>query len=463
MTTSATILKSSTFRLAAIYLLVFAVSVAAILGYVFWNTAHLLERQAEETIRAEVLALADQYSQRGLPGVAEMINRRVSEETGTLYLLVDADNRFVAGNLGYMPVPRPADESFVDFAITVGKGPNKISHAARAYHVELTNGFRLLVGRDVEDIHAFRKLITNTLLWALGLSLIFGLGGGYLTSRNFLRRVDAITAASRTIMAGDLSQRMPVAGTSDELDRLAQSLNDMLGQIERLMTGMKEVSSNVAHDLKTPLTRMRARAEAALRSGTAAEQRAALAQTLEESERLLDTFNALLSIARAEAGNTREGFNRVDVSEILGEVAELYEPLIEEEGGALTCEAVPPLPVRADRQLLAQSFSNLIDNAMKYGTADGDEKANIAISGGREGKNAVIRISDQGPGIAPSDRDRVLERFVRLDDSRSKPGNGLGLSLVASVVKLHGGQFRLDDAGPGLAAVIELPLLEEAS
>jgi signal transduction histidine kinase len=247
------------------------------------------------------------------------------------------------------------------------------------------------------------------------------------------------------------------------LDRLAQSLNDMLGQIERLMTGMKEVSSNVAHDLKTPLTRMRARAEAALRSGTEAEQRAALTQTLEESERLLDTFNALLSIARAEAGNAREGLVSADVSEILGEVAELYEPLVEEAGGKLTCEATVPLPVRADRQLLAQSFSNLIDNAMKYGTSGVDEKTTIKISGTREGSLAVIRISDEGPGIAAADRERVLERFVRLDDSRSKPGNGLGLSLAASVVKLHGGQLRLDDAGPGLMAIIELPLLEEAS
>jgi signal transduction histidine kinase len=463
VTTSASILKSSTFRLAAIYLAVFALSVGAILAYVFWNTAHLLERQAEETIRAEVLALADQYGQRGLPGVAESINRRVSEETGTLYLLVDANNAFVVGNLRNMPNPKPEDETFVDFPITIGKGQKKLFHTARAYHVELTNGFRLLVGRDVEEIHTFRKLITNTLIWALGLSLIVGLGGGYLTSRNFLRRVDAITAASRTIMAGDLSQRMPVAGTSDELDRLAQSLNDMLGQIERLMTGMKEVSSNVAHDLKTPLTRMRARAEAALRSGTEAEQRAALTQTLEESERLLDTFNALLSIARAEAGNAREGLVKADVSEILGEVAELYEPLVEEAGGTLSCDAKVPLLVRADRQLLAQSFSNLIDNAMKYGTNGSDEKVDIVMSGTREGGNAIIRISDQGQGIAAADRERVLERFVRLDDSRSKPGNGLGLSLVASVVKLHGGQFRLDDAGPGLMAAIELPLLEEAS
>jgi signal transduction histidine kinase len=256
---------------------------------------------------------------------------------------------------------------------------------------------------------------------------------------------------------------MPLAGTSDELDRLAQSLNDMLSQIERLMTGMKEVSSNVAHDLKTPLTRMRARAEAALRSGTEAEQRAALTQTLEESERLLNTFNALLSIARAEAGNTREGLVRADVSEILGEVVELYEPLVEEADSTLTCDAPAPLPVRADRQLLAQSFSNLIDNAMKYGMNGSGHKVAIAISGKREGRNAVVRITDSGPGIAAADRERVLERFVRLDDSRSRPGNGLGLSLVASVVKLHGGQFHLDDASPGLTAVIELPLLEEAS
>lgn len=447
----------------AIYLVVFALSVAAILGYVFWNTVHLLERQSEETIRAEVLALADQYSQRGLTGVAEIISRRVTEDTGTLYLLVDANDRFVAGNLEAMPKPRPGDETFVDFPISIGKGPTKLFHTARAYHVELTNGFRLLVGRDVEEIHVFRKLITNTLLWALGLSLLFGFGGGYLTSRNFLRRVDAITAASRTIMAGDLSQRMPLAGTSDELDRLSQSLNDMLGQIERLMTGMKEVSSNVAHDLKTPLTRMRARAEAALRSGVEAEERAALTQTLEESERLLNTFNALLSIARAEAGNAREGFDKADVSEILSEVVELYEPLVEEAGGSLTCSAPVPLPVRADRQLLAQSFSNLIDNAMKYGSADADGKVDIAITGTREANHAIIRIIDRGPGIAAPDRERVLERFVRLDDSRSKPGNGLGLSLVASVIKLHGGHFRLEDAGPGLATVIELPLLDEAS
>lgn len=433
----------------------------AILGYVFWNTAYLLERQAEETIRAEVQALGDQYRQRGLRGVADIISRRINDDTGTLYLLVDDEGKFVVGNLQRMPEPPLEDGVFVDFPITVGKGGGQLRHTARAYHAELTGGFRLLVGRDVEELRTFRNLIQNTLLWALGLTVVFGLGGGYLTSRNFLRRVDAITETSRTIMAGDLARRMPIDGSSDELDRLSQSLNDMLSQIERLMAGMKEVSSNVAHDLKTPLTRMRARAEAALRSGTADEHREALRQTLTESEHLLNTFNALLSIARAEAGHAREGLADVDVAAIMEDVAELYEPLVEEAGGTLTCKADQQLLVRADRQLLAQAFSNLVDNAMKYGapTAEGAAKISMTATPGQG--LAVIRIADAGPGIDHQDRERVLERFVRLDSSRSKPGNGLGLSLVSSVVKLHGGQLRLEDAKPGLAAVIELPLVQE--
>jgi hypothetical protein len=452
------IFKSSTFRLAAIYLLVFALSVGAVLAYVFWNTAYLLERQTEETIRAEVQGLGDQYRQRGLRGVVEVISRRISEDTGTLYLLVDADGDFVVGNLQNMPEARLPDGVFVDFPITVGKGARQLRHTARAFHAELTGGFRLLVGRDVEELRTFRSLIQNTLLWALGLSLVFGLGGGYLTSRNFLRRVDAITETSRSIMAGDLSQRMPVQGSNDELDRLSQSLNDMLGQIERLMAGMKEVSSNVAHDLKTPLTRMRARVEAALRGNSAAEHRAALRQTLTESEHLLSTFNALLSIAQAEAGQSRQSLIEVDASEILSDVAELYEPLVEEAGGSLDCSAMEALPVRADRQLLAQALSNLIDNAMKYGATPAEGTVRITMSARAEGAMAVLRVADAGPGIPAADRERVLERFVRLDNSRTKPGNGLGLSLVASVVRLHGGVLRLEDARPGLAAVIELPL-----
>jgi signal transduction histidine kinase len=452
------IFRTSTFRLAALYLFVFLLSAGTLLGYVFWNTVGLLERQTEETIRAEVQALGDQYRIRGLSGVVDVINRRIADETGTLYLLVNVDGERLIGNLATLPAKGLAEASWVDFPINKGKGATQAHHMARAFHVNLDGGYELLVGRDVEEQRTFRIETLNSLSWAVGLALALGLGGGFLMSRNFLRRVDAITDASQSIMAGDMSQRMPVSGSGDELDRLAASLNDMLGQIERLLAGMKEVSSNVAHDLRTPLTRLRARAEAALRSTSGVEHRAALQQTISESDRLLQTFNALLSIAKADAGQAREGLNSIDVSDVLREVAELYEPLLEDTGGNLTIDDLPVLHVRADRQLLAQAFSNIIDNAMKYGaTADGKD-VQIRMQASIEAGNTIITISDAGPGIAPEYRERVLDRFVRLDESRSKPGNGLGLSLVASVMKLHGGSLQLGDAEPGLKVILTLPI-----
>ena len=257
-------------------------------------------------------------------------------------------------------------------------------------------------------------------------------------------------------MAGDLSRRMPVTGSGDELDRLAGSLNDMLSQIERLMIGMKDVTSNVAHDLKTPLTRMRARVESALRNNDKAEYKGALDQTIEECDGLLGTFNALLSIAQAESGQAREGLKLLDVHETLADVVELYEPMVEEAGGNLQLLASPGLNVRADRQLLAQAISNLIDNAIKYGGTTAG--ANITVGGVIENGSVVMSVSDHGPGIPDADRERVRDRFVRLDESRTKPGNGLGLSLVASVMTLLGGQLVLEDNTPGLRAVLRLPL-----
>ncbi len=462
MIVNAKIFRTSTFRLAAIYLIVFLLSVGALLGYVFWSTVGLLERQIEDTIRSEIQGLGDQYALRGLNGVVDVINRRMADETGTLYLLVNAQNERLTGNLAAMPSPKPKDATWVDFPIVKGKGASRVKHMAHAFHVELSGGYELLVGRDVEELHSFRNVIQNAFYWGLGLALVLGLSGGYLTSRNFLRRVDAITDTSRTIMAGDLSQRMPVAGSGDELDRLSGSLNEMLAQIERLMLGMKEVSSNVAHDLRTPLTRLRARAEAALRSESPREHSAALQQTITESEKLLQTFNALLSIARAEAGQRGEGFEAIDVADVLRDVAELYEPLIEDAGGSLKLSDLPVIDVHGDRQLLSQAFSNVIDNAMKYGATAGGEAVHIAIEVAIDNGKAVIAISDAGVGIASENRERVLQRFVRLDESRSKPGNGLGLSLVASVLRMHGGNLELEDAGPGLKAVLRLPLSDEA-
>jgi hypothetical protein len=453
----AKLLRTSTFRLAALYLILFALSVSALLGYVYWNTTVLLERQTDQTITAEVQALADQYRLRGLRGIIDTVQRRSNDESGSVYLLTDARGQRIAGNISQLPPVTGTEANFIEFSFDVPKGASRERHMARAFHTDLAGGFKLVVGRDVEALRQFGSIIRRTIFYALAIALVLGLGGGLLMSRNFLRRVDAITEASRTIMAGNMSGRMPVQGSSDELDRLALALNEMLDQIESLMAGMKEVSSNVAHDLKTPLTRIKARVEAALRSGGEADYRAALESTVEDSDRLLETFNALLSIARAEAGQSRSGLEPVDASTIIADVVELYEPMAEEEGGSLTCTAAQDLNVMGDRQLLSQALTNLLDNALKYGAREG-ETPQIAVTGAVEGDRVVITVADHGEGIPPEDRGRVTERFVRLDSSRTKPGNGLGLSLVSGVMKLHKGALLLEDNGPGLAARLVLPL-----
>lgn len=454
---------TSTFRLSAVYLIVFILSVGAILAYVYWNTAGLLERQTNDTIRAEIQGIADQYIRGGVNGVLETVRRRSSDESGSIYLLTSPDGVRMAGNLLSVPDEIAIEDSgWTEFPFNVKTGTGTEPHQARAYYTELAGEYVLVVGRDIEDMRQFATIIRNTLVTGTLIALVLGIGGGLLTSRNFLRRVDAITDASRSIMQGDLSGRMPVQGTGDELDRLAESLNRMLEQIERLMRGMQEVSSNVAHDLRTPLTRIKARAESALRSGAQGDFKAALEQTIDESDRLLQTFTALLSIAKAESGQSREGLQPVDAAVILHEVTELYEPFAEDQGGSLKTEISGELNVRANRQLLAQAISNLVDNALKYGESPASGVAEIQVTGGIEGDDAVITVSDRGRGVAPEDRQHVLERFVRLDESRSKPGNGLGLSLVAGVMKLHDGRVLLEDNGPGLKVKLLLPRLQAA-
>ena len=462
MRASLKLLKTSTFRLAALYLLLFAVSVAALLAYVYWNTAVLLERQTDDTIRAEIQALADQYRLRGVAGIIDTVQRRSREETGSIYLLTDGVGAKIAGNIDKLPAEAVSDREWIEFSLNVMHGGAAEHHTARAFHTDLAGDYELVVGRDVEALRQFAGIIRSTIYGAIAIAVVLGLGGGLAMSRNFLRRVDAITDASRSIMGGNMQGRMPVSGSGDELDRLARSLNEMLDRIESLMAGMQEVSSNVAHDLKTPLTRIKARVEGALRGRKSAEYRAALEKTVEDSDRLLQTFNALLSITRAESGQSRSGLAPIDARTILADVAELYEPTAEEQGGALTIAAPEGLEILADRQLLSQAVSNLVDNALKYGTAEGTAPQ-ISIAGAIEDGSVVITVADRGPGIPSADRERVIERFVRLDTSRSKPGNGLGLSLVAGVMKLHGGRLVLEDNEPGLRARLVLPRLPASS
>ncbi len=452
------LLTSSTFRLGAVYLTVFAISVAAILGYIYWNTAILLEQQIEDTLEAEVQGLAEQYRQRGPSGLLDIVNLRSRQSEGGVYILTNSIGRRVAGNLPALPAEAVGERGVIDFQYPYETANGTVQHTARAFFIQLDGGLRLVVGRDVEERRRFNDIIRTSLLWALGLTLVLGIGGGLLTSRNFLRRIDRINDASRTIMAGDLALRMPVSGSGDEIDRLSSSLNDMLDQINRLMAGMKEVSSNVAHDLRTPLTRLRARAEDALRSGKPEDHRAALEANIAEADGLLATFNALLSIARAEAGHAREGLHPTDLVPLAEDVAELYGPIAEDAGGELDLTLPKSAMVRADRQLVAQALTNLVDNAIKYGrnAQTGAPVVRLSIEAQPGGGQAIL-VSDTGPGIGEADRERVKDRFVRLDVSRSQPGSGLGLALVDSVMKLHGGKLLIEDAAPGLTVKLVFP------
>ena len=322
----------------------------------------------------------------------------------------------------------------------------------------MPSGFRLLVGRDLEERERLYDVILAAGQWSIAIVIVLGLAGGFFVARRVLRRVDAMTETTRTIMAGDLSGRLPVAGSGDELDRLAVNLNAMLERIEALMRGLKEVSDNIAHDLKTPLTRLRNRAEEALRAGREeGDYRAALEATIEESDELIRTFNALLMIARAESRPCRAPMIEFDAAEIARDVGELYEPLADEKGLALRIEAPAPVPMRGNRELVSQALANLVDNAIKYagrGACRGQRtrRRRSSSRARSEGDRVLLSVADHGPGIPEADRGRVVERFVRLEQSRSEPGSGLGLSLVSAVAHLHGGELRLEDNGPGLRA-----------
>jgi signal transduction histidine kinase len=456
------LLQTSTFRLAALYLAVFALSVGAILAYVYWNTALLIERQIEAAVRSEMAVLGEQVAHSGVEGLIEAVRRRSTQNPGSVYLLTNFLGRRLAGNLDALPEAAVKGEGWIEFSYSVETFEGLEHHRARAYHLRLPNGSVLLVGRDIEERRRFAALIRRTLYFALGFTVLLGLVGGLLMSRNFLHRIDSITAASRSIMAGDLSQRVPVSGSGDELDQLSVSLNQMLDQIERLMAGMKEISSNVAHDLRTPLTRLRSRVEAALRTGEPAAQKAALEKTIEEADSLLATFNALLSIARTEAGQVLEALKPVDLRELVTDLAELFAPMAEELGGSLELSANDTVMVKADRQLLAQALSNLLDNALKYGVAPGRNSPEIALSLKHSADEAIIAVADRGPGIPDKDRGRVTERFVRLDRARTLPGSGLGLSLAQAIARLHNGKLLLKDNAPGLLVELVLPRIGAA-
>jgi signal transduction histidine kinase len=461
VTALAKLLRATAFRLTLVYLLVFALFAAFLLGYFALNTRRLITEEITSTVDAEITGLAEQYNQGGIRRLVFVIETRSRRPGSSLYLVTTPSGEGLAGNIGSLVPGVLAKPGWMETAYRRIEDPETAEHHALVRVLQLPGGFRLLVGRDLEERERLLDIIATAGRWSVAIVIILGIAGGVFVSKRVLNRVDAMTHTAQTIMAGDLSERLPIAGSGDELDRLASNLNAMLERIEALMRGLREVSDNVAHDLRTPLTRLRNRAEEALR--TAKDEpgyRSALEATIEESDGLIRTFNALLMIARAESGEARENMSEFDAAEVAQDVSELYEPLADTKGLALRVEATPA-PVKGNRELVSQALANLVDNAIKYaepqGHAANGTAAEILVTAGSEGDRIKLAVRDGGPGIPEPDRAHVIERFVRLEQSRTKPGSGLGLSLAAAVARLHGGELKLEDNAPGLKAVLDLP------
>jgi signal transduction histidine kinase len=482
VTALAKLFRTTVFKISLAYLVIFAIGAGLVLGNVGVNLKTLIEEQIAQTVAADIAGLSEQYAQGGIRRLAETIENRSRRPGAGLYLVTTASGEAIAGNIQSLPPELMLRSGLVETLYqTPGGGHEK--HRALVRIFALPGGYRVLVGHDLEEGETLRGILGGALVTSLTWLVIIGTLGGLFVASRVLNRVDAISAEAQSIVAGDLSGRLPLAGTGDELDRLVQNVNAMLERIALLMAGLKEVTDNIAHDLKTPLTRLRGRAEQALRMAESpADYRSALEKVLEESDRLIQIFDALLAIARAEAGAGREGMIDFDAAEVARDVGELYEPVAEERGIALRVSAPPGLIVHGSRELVGQALANLVDNALKYGERGGEQGVTTRfLEGGilgmpvaRKGAKTIeivaesrsgwieFSVADHGPGIAETDRLRVLDRFVRLENARSRPGSGLGLSLAAAVARLHNGSLRLEDNKPGLRAVLSLPASEAA-
>ncbi|MCW2307871.1 sensor histidine kinase [Rhodobium gokarnense] len=471
MTALGKLFRTTAFKLSAIYLVVFAALAVFIIIYIAHNTSEVLGRQLNETIDEEIGDLVRQYDRGGIGRVVRFVDHLSRRPGASLFLVTDFSGNAIAGNVASVPAAVLADPDArpqrLRYARFDGTGNEVGDQLALVKVVELPSGFRLLVGRDIGEREQFRDVIRQAFRITIVVMIALGLLSWFFVNRRVLKRIDSVSETSKQIMSGDLSGRLQITGTGDEFDRLAENLNAMLGRIEQLMIGLKEVSDNIAHDLKTPLTRLRNRVETALREPIdAANTRDVLEQVIEDSDQLIRTFDALLAIARVEASSSGVVMSDIDIAEIAAEVAEMYEPVAEDAGMRFSVDIAGPAKIHGNRELIAQALANLIDNALKYGkpeegadegAAEGEDRNQISLKVSRDGPAVVATVADRGPGIPEADRDKVRQRFVRLEASRNAPGSGLGLSLVQAVARMHNGDLDFADNDPGLVSKLRFP------
>lgn len=453
------LVRTTTFRLALLHASIFILFSASLLAYLYYETAGHMSRQAETELNAEFQELSAAY-RGGIDRLNQAVTERSQARGKFYYLLLDGNGEKLSGDFDVLPAAAPAgqvvDVQFEYDARTPDGEPSRLSAEGRISR--LSEGGVLMVAYDVGQLGEMNRRVSEVVWRSAAVGFVLSLIGGVVISRSAAQRAEQLARTTEGVMAGDLTRRAPVQGSGDEFDRLSEQLNAMLAKLERLVISSRSAGDSIAHDLRSPLTRLRNRLEAGLKDNTDETPRAALTKSIDDVDGLLETFNAVLRLSRVQAGATGS-FRRTDLRGMVDELAELYQPVCEEKQLVWSYEGRGELFVLADGHLIAQALSNLLDNAVKYTPAGG--RVRMSAHHGADG-DVEISVVDSGPGIPPQDRERVIERFVRLEQSRSEPGSGLGLSLASAVAEAHSGRLVLADGEgqpgqPGLRASLVLP------
>jgi signal transduction histidine kinase len=454
--------RLSSSRVALLFVLIFSAGITSVLIAVYFLTARVLDREVDAVIQAEVAGLVDDYRRGGLLQLIDTLNRRADSwgRSGAVYLLADADGNRIGGNIGSWPSEFNASEGqeWVEFEIDASEHGGIVAHPVRAHLFRLPNGVRLLVGTDILERKRLASRLRNAMLWGAGLCVTLAALVTLVYSRGIRRRVSAIAATCENIMRGDLTQRLRIEGARDEFDALSTTVNHMLDRLQQQTEVLRTTFDSAAHDLRAPLYRARVRIEDALQHpDMTSSSRATMEATLGELERVQRTMGTLLQIAQAEGHGNELAMEPVDLASLARELTDLYQPEASERSLTLGFGGAEGVMLRGNRQLLAQALVNLLENALKYVPAGG--RIDVVVSNG-DGI-VTLEVSDNGPGIPAADRQRVLQPFMRLERDRTQAGSGLGLSLIAAVMRLHRASIELLDNGPGLRVRCVFPANEE--
>ncbi|MXZ80837.1 MAG: HAMP domain-containing protein [Gammaproteobacteria bacterium] len=455
--------KSYASKLALLYALIFSISTLILFYFLYAFTTNYMQQQLEDGVNSEIDGLAEHYDKEGISGLERVILYRVERHgkaDNTIYLLVNHNTVPIVGNILKWPSEAREKGKWIEFSLG-SDNPNESSYLAQAKIFKLPRPgdpqrpYGLLVGKIVQPLVDIKQSILTALGWGLLVMILLSALGGTFLGRKAAQKIARINRTTTSIMSGNMSERVPLSRKADDLDQVAANLNVMLDRIETLMEDIRRVSDNIAHDLRTPLSRLRYRLEDALTKTTPeSEVTESLEQSIREADSLLATFNALLRIAKIEAGQVEAGFTDIEISVLLKDIVEFYEPLAEEKEQTVVASLEPDVTSYGDRNLLFQAFANIVENAIKYTP----EQGTISITLNRSDDHVTVVITDSGPGIPESEMEGVFVRFHRLDQSRNSPGSGLGLSMAKAIITLHRGTITPQDNEPGLRMVIRIPV-----